>query len=274
MKKLVTAIVVLILVLSVTVFAESALTATEKARSYAPANAEYLYTEKDGQYYEVHFLSAETMEEFEIIVPISGDSPVKLETDTEGEKGSQSSTFTDESVKNTVLWEYPGAEIDSILRVKEDGLFEIHVYFKTAEMYGLMELNAETGRVLERKIIFTAPSDGWQTSLSDDYAEDKIASASGEAPKASSGSASSGKSSSGNSSSGSSSSGSSSGRISISQAKSVITSRYPGAKITEIELDKENGKYVYEGEAVYNGKEYDFEIDASTGKLRQWERDD
>ena len=262
MKKLVSVLTALLLILSVGVLGENALNATDQARALVPSDAEYLYTEKDGEFFEVHFLSTETGEEFEITVPVSGESPLKLETELKGEKGSSSSILLDESAKSAVLAEYPNAEIDSVLRVKEDGLFEIHVYFKEAALHGLMELNAESGRILERKVVFLAPFDGWQTSLSDDYAEDKASFEAGAENRKSSSEKSS------------SSESSSSERISVSQAKSVITSRYPGARITDIELDKENGKYVYEGEAVYNGREYDFEIDASTGKLRQWERDD
>lgn len=40
-----------------------------------------------------------------------------------------------------------------------------------------------------------------------------------------------------------------------------------------IHLDYENGKPVYEGSIVYKGVEYDFEIDAATGTILEWEQE-
>ncbi len=69
-------------------------------------------------------------------------------------------------------------------------------------------------------------------------------------------------------------SASSSDFILLSAAKSAVTSRPSGAKIAKIEPDYEGGRYVYEGEAYVNGREYDFKVDALTGSLIKWEKDD
>lgn len=65
--------------------------------------------------------------------------------------------------------------------------------------------------------------------------------------------------------------------IGIDKAISVVLKKVPGAKeadIHEIELDDDDGVAVYEGELVYNGYEYEFEIDAESGELLQWEIDE
>ena len=37
-----------------------------------------------------------------------------------------------------------------------------------------------------------------------------------------------------------------------------------------IGLDYDDGRYKYEGDIIYNGIEYDFEIDADNGKIIEW----
>ena len=63
--------------------------------------------------------------------------------------------------------------------------------------------------------------------------------------------------------------------IGKSKAKKIALAKAKGSKprITEIELDKEHGVMVYEGEMVDSKYEYDFEINATTGKIIEWERE-
>ncbi len=74
------------------------------------------------------------------------------------------------------------------------------------------------------------------------------------------------------SSSSNSSSTSSSQIISVDEVKSIVTSKIGStdAKIVEIELDREDGILQYEGEAFYNGYEYEFEINATSGVIIKW----
>lgn len=41
----------------------------------------------------------------------------------------------------------------------------------------------------------------------------------------------------------------------------------------EVELEKENGLMIYEVEFKYSGYEYEYEINAVTGKILEWERE-
>ena len=48
----------------------------------------------------------------------------------------------------------------------------------------------------------------------------------------------------------------------------------PGATTSDIykfKLDLDDGRYEYEGEIIYKGMEYEFTIDASSGKIVDWE---
>lgn len=63
--------------------------------------------------------------------------------------------------------------------------------------------------------------------------------------------------------------------ISADKVKSIVLAKIGNnsAFIKELELDRDDGIYQYEGEAYYNGYEYDFEINASSGVIIKWEVD-
>ena len=63
--------------------------------------------------------------------------------------------------------------------------------------------------------------------------------------------------------------------ISIEEAKSIALARVPGAteKNMSIELDNDDGWYVYEGEIMYDGMEYEFDIVANSGTILKWEEE-
>lgn len=67
--------------------------------------------------------------------------------------------------------------------------------------------------------------------------------------------------------------GSSSGvAVSQDEAVQIALDRVSGATAQDvrIELDRDDGRYKYEGEIIYNNMEYDFEIDANSGTILEW----
>lgn len=66
--------------------------------------------------------------------------------------------------------------------------------------------------------------------------------------------------------------GQSNTEITLEEAKQLALDRVPGAteQNMKIELDYDDGYYKYEGEIIYDQKEYDFEIDANTGTFLEW----
>jgi len=62
-------------------------------------------------------------------------------------------------------------------------------------------------------------------------------------------------------------------KISIDQVKQIVLAKVPGATITELELDQDDGRLTYEVEACNDQTEYDFEIDAYTGAILKFESD-
>lgn len=61
-------------------------------------------------------------------------------------------------------------------------------------------------------------------------------------------------------------------QISEADAKAAALERVPGATEQDLrmELDRDDGKYIYEGDIIYQQKEYEFEIDANTGNFLKW----
>lgn len=60
------------------------------------------------------------------------------------------------------------------------------------------------------------------------------------------------------------------------EAKNIALEKVPGAKTSDIikfKLDTDDGRQEYEGEIIYNDKEYDFEIDAVSGEVLSWEEE-
>ncbi len=67
-----------------------------------------------------------------------------------------------------------------------------------------------------------------------------------------------------------------SGYIGIDRARSIALSRVSGANrshVVKLYLDYEDGRPVYEGKIYFKGVEYEFDIDAVSGKVISWDVD-
>ena len=65
-----------------------------------------------------------------------------------------------------------------------------------------------------------------------------------------------------------------SGPITADQAKALVQEKLPGCTIRDFETDRDDGRTVYEGEAVLDRASYEFKIDAEAGSFLEWEQDD
>lgn len=63
------------------------------------------------------------------------------------------------------------------------------------------------------------------------------------------------------------------GLLTMEGALKVLRLHRPEAEFRALELDEDDGEYVYEGEALVGGVEYEFELSVRSGKLLEWERD-
>lgn len=63
--------------------------------------------------------------------------------------------------------------------------------------------------------------------------------------------------------------------VTLEEAQNIALARVQGAtsQNIRIELDRDDGWYIYEGDILYNRVEYEFEIDANTGNILKWEEE-
>lgn len=68
---------------------------------------------------------------------------------------------------------------------------------------------------------------------------------------------------------------SSGAQISLEEAMQIALDRVPGAteQNISIELERDDGWLIYEGDILYNRMEYEFEIDAQSGTMLKWEEE-
>ena len=62
--------------------------------------------------------------------------------------------------------------------------------------------------------------------------------------------------------------------ITAEEAKAMALAKVPGATeadIWEFSTDRDDGRIEYEGEIIYDGMKYEFEIDGYSGTIRSWE---
>ena len=63
------------------------------------------------------------------------------------------------------------------------------------------------------------------------------------------------------------------GQLTFAGASQTLSLLRPGAQLDGMEMDEDDGFLLYEGDAYLDGQEYEFELDAHTGRLLEWERD-
>lgn len=61
--------------------------------------------------------------------------------------------------------------------------------------------------------------------------------------------------------------------IGYEKAKQIAFNKVPGAQLKKLELDRDDGVSIYEGELWKDGVEYEFEINAVTGDILKREAD-
>ena len=64
--------------------------------------------------------------------------------------------------------------------------------------------------------------------------------------------------------------------IGEAKARSIALAKITGASernVTKLKLDYDDGRWQYEGEIIFGSFEYEFEIDAFTGKILSWEQE-
>lgn len=224
MKKMMT----ILLAAAMLMVSASALALTDSeveqtARAYVPAQAELTRVKMDDGLYEADFVDRSSGITYDVKVdPLTGEA-VRFEMDSPDRMGALATTLTEEQIKEAVQKEYPGATVVRYDERIDDGWHEIEVFFYAEGVYGTLELNAESGTILDADVYFGDYTDG--SVLTQDA------------------------------------------------AIAALASLKPGVEVVKIELDEDDGRSIWEGDAKLDGKRYEFELDAASGTLIEWERD-
>lgn len=170
---------------------------------------------------------------------------LKWEEDRNGVNIDTSNVIGEARAKEIILAKAPGAEITKLVLDEDDGILYYEGYARVDGKLYEFEVKADDGVI--RK---------WE--LEDDNSSNNSGSGSTSTPKPTA----TPKPTTAPSTA-----------ISMDEARTLVLKKVPGATITKIELDYDDGRKIYEGEAYKDGYEYEFEINASTGKFIKWEQD-
>ncbi|MBE5766390.1 MAG: hypothetical protein E7335_04365 [Clostridiales bacterium] len=125
------------------------------ARQYVPQDAVFERTERDDGLQEYEFRSPDRSVTYDVKINPDTGLVVKVDYDVRNDRGSKNVILTEAQAGEKVLELYPGAEITNVLLQRDDGLQEYAVLFTAADFTGKIELNPETGAVLDRELDYT-----------------------------------------------------------------------------------------------------------------------
>lgn len=226
----------ILMALSVPVFA-----ATQEVKDkYLPSDAQLVKNELDGGVTEEEYYSESRMEKYDL--DLVQNTVRKFESELLYDYGSATIKLTEEQAKAIVTSELPNAEIVAVIQDLDDGLWEYKVTFMGDGYHGKYTINPESGTILKRSIQYVTSAN---RQLGQQAAQ-------GAAQQSST---------------------TNNGIISLEQAKAIAQAKAPSATLYKCQLDRDDGRMVYEGELRNGMWEYDFEIDAVTGTILDWDVD-
>ena len=205
------------------------------AQAMVPEGSTYLSMEKDDGHPEYKFFHTQTATVYEVTMDAQHGTLRKLESEKLMDDGSRNVTLTETDVKTQVLFLFPDAQDVQISLHKDDSRYVYKVRFDTQLYTAEVKLHPESGVLLEQKLDYTKPV---QTTVS---------------TKPASSTPSSG--------------------ITADDAARIAIQKAGGGDIRYVKADRDDGRSTYEGELIFDGYEYEFEIDAESGKILEWDRD-
>ena len=202
--------------------------AKEIAKGYVPETATFVTSEEEQNKYEVMFRDDSNSESFEVEVSKNTKKVKKVESQLDDDMGSEKVELKEADVEKIIKEKFAGVTSVSVTLKKDNGLYEYQADFKSNDFYGDAEVHPVTGVILESTVKY-----GTAVTIPTD---DKDDSQSGEF-------------------------------LSYGEVEKAVLQAAGGGFIKDIDLDKKNGTYYYEVELVKDGIEYDYIVDAKTGKV-------
>lgn len=142
----------------------------DAAKAVVPSNAQFLHTSRDDGLTECHFETPDGMR-YEVEVDPASGTVVHMEIKARSQRGGSAVSLTEEQARNALLKLYPDAEITVVHQERDDGAYGYELHFRTPDLIGRAEINAETGELLEAELDYTTAAQlGSQGPLSADQA--------------------------------------------------------------------------------------------------------
>ena len=229
------------------------------ALGYVPAESIILQAKEDYDKYEIKLYNQKDKTYYEVDVNKITQKAISFESESQYNLGSTKVTLNEEAVKNIVLKEIPQAQFTKIELDFDNGLQEYEVSFYTTDALGKYKINPQNGMILEREIKFVDNIMIPQTpTVQNPVLTPVIQTPVVQTPVVQTPTVQT---------------PAQSAIISVEQAKQIASSQAPNASIHKIKLENEDGRLMYEGEMKEGYMEYEFEIDAQTGSLLEWDVD-
>ncbi|MBR6524581.1 MAG: PepSY domain-containing protein [Clostridia bacterium] len=218
---------------------------TPEERQLVPQGSILIHQERDDGVLEMTYWHGEGKTVYEVKLHPDTQDVLKVESDHLYDNGSLNVVLTEADVLSLIGEKFPDAQNVQITLRTDDGLKAYRAQFATALFTARVDFHPETGVVLESEMDYTRP----RVSAAQVQQEAKPAAAAKD------------------------SSSSDSALISQDQASSIALEKAGGGTVRSIRLERDDGRQVYEGE-VNNGQyEYEFEIDAENGRIREWDKE-
>lgn len=205
------------------------------ASRFVPEGAVLIAREIDDGKHELKFWVSHTQEVYEVDLAGDGVTVLKVKREAKNDRGGKKVSLDEEAIRAKALEYYPDAIIHSVRLAKDDGYHEYRVSFSLNDCNGELVLHSETGTVLESEICYT-DSPVKQNEKADRNEQ-------------------------------------SGGLIGVDRARAIALSKADGGSVVSIRLEWDDGRQVYDGKVVKDSWEYEFEIDAQNGAVREWDRD-
>ncbi|NDO45515.1 PepSY domain-containing protein [Clostridium sp. MD294] len=226
----------------------AAVLTSEQAKSialaYVPEESIHINTKEEYNKFEIKLYNQKDQTAYEIDIDKTTQKPISFESKSQCHIGGIQVVLSEEQAKNIVLQEIPQAQFISSYLEWDDGMQEYKISFYTPNIQGKYQINAQNGMIVEREIKFIEN----QTTIIPQTPPtiNTVTQNTVKSPQT---------------------------ILTVEQAKQIAQSKAPNAVLYEIKLDNDDGRMIYEGEMKQGHIEYEFEIDATTGVIIEWDID-
>ncbi len=216
------------------------------ALRYVPEESIHINTKEEYNQFEIKLYNQKDQTAYEVDVNKITQKVTSFESKSQCHIGGIQVILTEEQAKNVVLQEIPQAQFVSSKLEWDDGMQEYKINFYTETIQGKYQINAQNGMIVEREIKFIENQAPVVVLPQTPTAVNTITQNTVKPAQT---------------------------MLTLEQAKQIVQSKALNAVLYEIKLDNDDGRMIYEGKMKEGYIEYEFEIDAVTGVIIEWDID-